>query len=83
MDKSEVFDVIRDNIEEVLPRVTREQIRMDGSLVDLGANSIDRMEVVTFSMEDLGIKVPLQSLAKVDNLAGLVDLFHKHLHESA
>ncbi|QUJ69458.1 acyl carrier protein (plasmid) [Photobacterium sp. GJ3] len=83
MDKSAIFDVIINNIEEILPQIPREQIRLDGSLVELGANSIDRMEVVTFSMEDLGIKVPLQSLAKIDNLAGLVDLFHKHLHESA
>jgi polyketide biosynthesis acyl carrier protein len=44
---------------------------------DLGANSIDRMDIVTQTMEDLAIKIPLVELAKVQNIQELVDLLYE------
>ncbi len=32
------------------------------------------MEVVTMSMEQLGLKIPLMSFAQVSNIEGLVDV---------
>jgi len=74
MTKEHVYEVVREVIMEVLPEVTPEQVSIDKSLKDLGANSIDRMEVVTMSMESLGVKIPLMSFAQVANIEGLVDV---------
>ena len=74
MTKEQVCEVVRNIIAEVLPDLDAEQISLDKSLKDLGANSIDRMEVVTMSMQELGVKIPLLSFAQVGNIEGLVDV---------
>lgn len=74
MSKQHVFEVVKNIVMEVLPDVESDQITMERSLKDLGANSIDRMEVVTMSMEELGLKIPLMSFAHVSNIEGLVEV---------
>lgn len=74
MTKDEVFGVVKQAILEVLPDLSADQISIDKNLTELGANSVDRMEVVTMSMEGLGLKIPLMSFAGVVNLSGLVDV---------
>lgn len=74
MSKEHVFEVVKTAIMEVLPDVKSELISTEKSLKELGANSIDRMEVVTMSMEELGLKIPLMSFAQVSNIEGLVDV---------
>ena len=51
-------------------------ISMDISLKDLGANSLDRAEIVTGSMEDLGLSFPMRELAKISNIRELVAFLH-------
>ncbi|NVO12351.1 MAG: acyl carrier protein [Bacteroidales bacterium] len=74
MSKEYVFGIVKNAIMEVLPDVNPEMITIEKALKDLGANSIDRMEVVTMSMEELGLKIPLMSFAQVGNIEGLVDV---------
>jgi len=74
MTKAAVFDVVKNNILDILPKVQPDMVTIEKSLSDLGANSVDRMEVVTLSMEDLSVKIPLLSFAGVTNIEGLVDV---------
>jgi polyketide biosynthesis acyl carrier protein len=78
MTKEEIFLIVKANIEEVLPdlELDLDSIRLEDSLKELGANSIDRMEITVLSMEALGLKVPLVEFGQVSNLQGLVDLLH-------
>ena len=43
---------------------------------DLGANSLDMVEVVSCAMRDLKVKVPRSELSRLTNVDGLVDLLH-------
>jgi polyketide biosynthesis acyl carrier protein len=72
-----VFQTVRKVTLEVLPFLSPEQVTMEKSLKDLGANSIDRMEVVTRSLEMLGLDIPLVEFAKVKDLRGLVEVLHQ------
>jgi polyketide biosynthesis acyl carrier protein len=72
--KAEVLEVVRKNVMEILPDLTPDMVTVERSLSDLGANSVDRMEVVTMSMEDLGLKIALLSFAGVTDIGGLVDV---------
>lgn len=76
MTKEQVFEVVKDSIVEFLPDVSRDDICIEESLRDLGANSIDRMDIVIKSMEALGIKIPMVEFGKVKNIQGLVDLLY-------
>jgi polyketide biosynthesis acyl carrier protein len=79
MNKDAIFAVVKTNVLKVLPDVRAEDITPDKSLVDLGANSVDRVEVSMYSMEALNLKIPRIELHGVRNLAGLVDILHAHL----
>jgi polyketide biosynthesis acyl carrier protein len=74
--ETETFEVVKKVILEILPFLSAGEVGIDHSLKDLGANSIDRMEVVTQSMEELGLKIPMVEFGKVQNIKGLVELLH-------
>ena len=67
-----VFAVVKENVLEILDELDEASIVMDISLKDLGANSLDRAEIVTGSMEDLGLSFPMRELAKISNIRELV-----------
>lgn len=79
MNKEQVFEAVKSNVEEVLVDIDPGLITIDKSLVDLGANSVDRVEVVTMTMETLDVKIPLISFSHVSNIEDLVDVFVKAL----
>ena len=47
------------------------------SMKDLGANSIDIVEIVSSSMRELRIKVPRSELNQLSNIDALVELLHE------
>ena len=49
---------------------------------DLGANSLDIVEVVSLSMRELKVKVPRSELAKLTDMGGLVDLLYSVSQEA-
>lgn len=79
MSKEHVFNAVKNVILQVLPDVEESLISIDKQLKDLGANSIDRMEIVTMSMRSLALKLPLMSFAGVNNIEGLVDVLAENL----
>jgi len=77
MTQEDVFQTVKTVTLEVLPFLTGDDVTPEKSLKDLGANSIDRMEVVTRSLEMLELKIPLVEFGKVKNLQGMVDVLHR------
>lgn len=82
MNKEEIFAVVKKNAHEVLYFLNAEDIHIGTSLAELGANSIDRVDILTQSLADLKLKMPLLELGSAKNLVGLVDLFHQNLHST-
>lgn len=77
MTRSEIFEVVRSNVEKVLDGVSRESVSEEVSLRDLGADSLQIVEVVSRSMKELRLRVPRTDLSRATNLRDLVDLFEK------
>jgi polyketide biosynthesis acyl carrier protein len=78
MSKEEVFSVLKKVMAEIMPDIEPERVTLEESLRDLGANSVDRMDIVIGVMEELKLKVPLVEFGKVHNIRGLVDLLYSH-----
>jgi len=74
LEKINVFSVVKNAITEVLPDVDSESVDIEQNLKSLGANSIDRTEIVMLSMEKLDIKLPLVSFGGVENIKEMVDV---------
>ncbi|NXY98152.1 phosphopantetheine-binding protein [Streptomyces sp. BR123] len=79
MTPDEIFAVVRRNLLDVLPELTESQITLDHSMRELGANSIDRMDVVIATQDDLGVRVPAEQLTRANDLRSLVAVLSEHV----
>lgn len=79
MEREEIFAIIKQNIIEIVPELANHSIMMTDSLRELGANSIDRAEILIKSMASLKLKIPLVDLGQAKNIEALVDIFANNL----
>lgn len=79
MTEQDVLEVVRRITAEVLPEVDPHRVTVDGAtLTDLGANSIDRADIVTTAMEELGLTVPVSAFEGVRDIRSLVNVLLEH-----
>ena len=76
MEREEVAAVVRKHVAGVVGDLKPSDIDMSRSMKDLGATSLDMVEVVSLAMRELNVKVPRSELGKLTNMDGLVDLLH-------
>ena len=76
MTKPEIYAVVREQLLTVIPDLDPERIGLQMGLGDLGANSVDRADIVMLTLEALQLNVPLHQLASVKNIGELVDALH-------
>lgn len=82
MTESDIFKVVQQNILQILPTLAADDIRPEISMRDLGANSIDRSEVVINSMAELSLRIPLVKFASAANIGELVQVIHQHIQNN-
>ncbi|MFE3633277.1 phosphopantetheine-binding protein [Streptomyces sp. NPDC059168] len=78
MDHSDIFEAVRRNLGVVVYDLDTTTVTLDNSLAELGCNSIDRAEVVTLTMEDMGISVPVMEFQQTRDIRSLVALLARH-----
>ena len=76
MTKPEIFAVVREQLLSVIPDLDPDRIVRQMGLRDLGANSVDRGDILMQTLEAMGLNVPLHQLASVKNIGELVDALH-------
>lgn len=69
-----VREILHRHIREIVQGLEHHEIQDSDSLMALGANSVDRSEIMMMTMESLGIQIPLVELAKANNIGELADL---------
>ncbi|MBI4704988.1 MAG: acyl carrier protein [Deltaproteobacteria bacterium] len=75
--REQVLEVVLRNLRDTVEELENVEIDPSKSMKDLGANSLDIVEVVSCSMRELKIKVPRSELKGLANIDELVDLLHK------
>lgn len=76
MTQTDILKMIQENLISILPHLNPDDITPNQSMRDLGANSIDRADILVRTMEQLQLKVPLIEFATLSNIGELVDLFY-------
>ncbi|MDQ3288682.1 MAG: acyl carrier protein [Pseudomonadota bacterium] len=76
MTVDDIFKILVNHTREVLPEVEDHDFRMEDSLRELGANSIDRSEILMLTLESLSLSIPLIVVAKAENMGELAGLLH-------
>lgn len=75
----DIFAIIVGHTREVLPGLDDHAFKPSDSLRELGANSIDRSEIVMLTLESLSLKIPMIEVAKAENMGELSGLLHARL----
>lgn len=77
MNRAEIFQVIKANVQVVIEGSKDKDITEANSMRDYGADSLEIVEVVSRSMKQLRIKVPRTELLDAQNLGDLVTIFER------
>jgi acyl carrier protein len=77
MTRSEIFDVVKANVQNVIEGAQGKEITESNSMRDYGADSLEIVEVVSRSMKQLKLKVPRTLLSNARNLGDLVTMFQE------
>jgi polyketide biosynthesis acyl carrier protein len=77
MTKQEIFDVINRHVRAVLPRLENHDFKLTDSLKELGANSVDRSEIIMMTLETLSVSIPLVHMAKAQNIGELAGIIYE------
>ncbi|MCW5698130.1 MAG: KR domain-containing protein [Bauldia sp.] len=76
--RARIAGVVLGLVREILPDAPPELVVPERSMAELGATSIDRVEVATLAMESLGLRIPNGELASVNSIGDLIDVLHRH-----
>jgi polyketide biosynthesis acyl carrier protein len=77
LNRDDIWTALTTSICEVLTPLAT--INSTDSLQALGANSIDRAEILVLTLNRLQLKIPLIAFAQAKNLQGLVEVFYQSL----
>jgi len=81
--REEILDIVKEHLMDNLEDLDEKDFDPAKSMKDLGANSLDIVEVVSCTMRDLKVKVPRSELSNLTNVNGLVDLLCKVVSDKA
>ncbi len=77
MSQESIYKIIVEHTREIVPGLEEHAFNMTDSLRALGANSIDRADIIMMTLETLSLNIPLNELAKAENIGDLARLIHE------
>ena len=81
--REKVLEVVKGHLVDTIEELEGVEIDPSKSMKDLGANSLDMVEIVSCSMRELKVKVPRSELNKLTDINALVDMLHEYAVEKA
>ncbi|MCG8615753.1 MAG: acyl carrier protein [Desulfobacterales bacterium] len=78
MEKEAIFELVVKHTCEIIPALKTHSFKPEETLKELGANSLDRTDILDDLMESLDIDVPRVELFGTKNIGELVDLLHQY-----
>lgn len=81
MSKEKIFEIIKENILDIIPELDLSEVTMKDSLKEIGANSVDRADIIMFTMESLNIRIPMVKFGNAANIGDIVDIMYEAKNE--
>ncbi|WP_166923276.1 phosphopantetheine-binding protein [Flavobacterium poyangense] len=72
--KNQIIEQIRENLIDIIPELEGTTISNDETLLNIGANSIDRAELIALTLEQLEKEIPRIELAGAQTINELAEL---------
>lgn len=80
MNRREIFELIVRHTQEVVPELQMHSFNDSDRLQALGANSVDRAEIITLVLGELCLDIPRVEAFGPESIGGLADLLHEKLN---
>lgn len=77
MEKKEIFELIANHTCTVIPILKEHAFQPEDRLKDLGANSLDRSEILEMVMASLSLDIPRVEVFGAKDIGALVDVLYK------
>ncbi|WP_424216136.1 phosphopantetheine-binding protein (plasmid) [Streptomyces sp. BI20] len=77
MTPEDVYATLHRHTREVLHHLPPDRITPDSRLADLGADSLDRMDILVGTVEELGLSLDPTTMAAAPDLAHLARALHR------
>ena len=78
--REQILEIIAEHTREILPELDGQDIGPSDRLVELGANSVDRAEILMRVQESLDLTVPRVELYGPRNIGELAELLFEKLN---
>ncbi|MFA7761415.1 phosphopantetheine-binding protein [Streptomyces sp. NPDC048723] len=78
--RAQVEQTVRAVIGEILPDLPAAAVTEDKSLRDLGADSVDRVEIISLLIHRLASEEPISRFADIPDIGALIDHLSKGSH---
>lgn len=72
--RNDIINLIKRNLLEIIPELAHEEFSNDETFINLGANSIDRGELITLTLEGLNSGVSRVEFVRATTINELADL---------
>ncbi len=72
--REKIFEKIVMYAVEIIGDIEKDNIKEEDSLKDLGANSIDRSEIIISVLYDFELKISMIKFAECKNIADIIDV---------
>lgn len=82
MTKQEILELIKRHTYDVIPELVNHSFKPTDRLKDLGANSVDRVEIIMMTMESLLLNIPRIELFGAETIGDLADIFYDKLSKN-
>jgi len=82
MTHDQLFQLVVRHVKDVIPELDAHSFERNDRLQELGANSMDRAEILMLVLDSLSLKIPRVELFGPRNLGELVELLGRKLQAS-
>lgn len=76
VNKDTILETLYRHTREVLPELADHAFKEGDSLRELGANSVDRADIIMLTLESLSLRIPMVDLARAENIDALAEIIH-------
>lgn len=83
MSKEDIFSILVQHTREIVPELEQHHFEWGDRLADLGANSVDRAEIIMMTLEALSLQIPSIELSEARNLGGLAEILFEKSNKNA
>jgi polyketide biosynthesis acyl carrier protein len=73
LSREELAGIVRDTVAQILPTVPYSAITPQVHTKELGADSVDRIEIIASLLDRFGVKEPMAAFSELPDLGALTD----------